>query len=468
MLALSCMIAHGVDADQFSATRGGSDVGNRALSVNPRNPAFGRGMHGAAWPVQGSWVSALLPITPVLILAFSVLLPPEFRITIAGQTLYSYRLAGFALLPWLMIRMLRGAYRFTWPDVFILAGCAWMVVSLTMIYGFARGFPSGVAFALDGVLAYFTARLSFRNLLDFRRFLIVLAPIVFGLGCLLIAEAFLHTPFIRNLARSIFGAISAAELGTSSDMGVFSDTRFGLLRATGPFAHPILAGIFFSSLAALYWGAGLRSWPLVAGLSAGLLSFFTLSSAAILSLILIGGLFAYDWLQRSIAVLNWRIFVIVSGVLLALMQVAAPNGIVTVLIRFTLDPQTGFYRLLIWEYASKSVAKYPLFGIGFTPYQRAPWMDDSIDAFWLSLAVRHGLITPVCLLIGTILILLMLTKASGNSADNGRNVYLALAVAIFVMGLVAFTVSFFGAIATWFFLVLGTAASLSFAAGRPS
>ena len=134
-----------------------------------------------------------------------------------------------------------------------------------------------------------------------RRLLILLAPIVFFLGLFLAAEAVLHTPFIRNIARAIFSPLSAAELGTASDLAVFSDIRFGMLRATGPFAHPILAGVFFSSLLALYWGAGLRSWPLVAGLIAGALSIFSLSSAAFLSLILIAGMFTYDAFQRTVS-----------------------------------------------------------------------------------------------------------------------------------------------------------------------
>lgn len=417
---------------------------------------------------HNSFLMALLPIAPVLLLTLSVLLPPEFRITIAGQTFYSYRLACFALLPWVMVRMLRGGYRFAWPDVPVFAGCGWMTISLVSFYGFERGFPSGVAFALDGLLAYLIARVSFRNVTDFRRFLIVVAPVALIFAVLLAAEAITHTPFIRSLARSIFSPLSAAELGVASDMELFSDTRFGMLRATGPFAHPILAGVFFSSLIALYMGASLRSWPLMAGFAAGLLSVFSLSSAALLSLILIAVLFGYDRLQRSVPVLNWKLFAIVSAVLLALVQAAAQNGIISILIRFTLNPQTGYYRLLIWEYASQSVAKYPLIGIGFTPYERLAWMDESIDAFWLSLAVRHGLITPIFLLVASVLILAMLSRAAGQTAGNERQVYIGLAVAIFVMGLVGFTVSFFGAIATWFFLILGMGTSLAIAGRQPA
>lgn len=420
-----------------------------------------------ASPHLNSLAMALLPIAPVLILTLSVLLPPEFRITIAGQTFYSYRLACFALLPWVMARMLRSGYRTAWPDILIGAACLWMVISLVSFYGVERGFPSGVAFALDGLFAYWIARVSFRSITDFRRFLIVAAPVALIFAVLLAAEAITHTPFIRSMARAIFSPLSAAELGVASDMELFSDKRFGMLRATGPFAHPILAGVFFSSLIALYLGAGLRSWPLMAGLAAGLLSVFSLSSAAFLSLMLIAVLFGYDRLQRGVSILNWKLFGITSALLLALVHLAAQNGIISILIRYTFNPQTGYYRLLIWEYASQSVAKNPWIGIGFTPYQRLPWMDESIDAFWLSLAVRHGLITPVCLFIAAALILAMLSMAAGKAADNGRQVYIGLAAAIFVMGLIGFTVSFFGAIATWFFLILGMGTSLALAGKQP-
>lgn len=428
------------------------DLGSKALGVSRKIPRAQK---------LGSQAAALLGIVPLLLLIGSVLLPPEFRITVVGQTFYSYRLVCFALVPWLLYRMLRGYYQPAFPDLFILAGCGWMVTSFVGFYGFERGFASGASFALDAALAFLIARASVQNLADFRRTLIIAAPVFLVFGLLLAVEAIVQTPFIRNLAQELFSPLSASEFGSAQDLAVFVDTRFGLLRATGPFAHPILAGLFFSSLLALYLGARLRSWPLFAGIGAGLLSVFTLSSAAFLSLVLITGLYAYDSMQRAVAILNWKLFAIFSAVGLMLLQLVSQGGLISVLIRFTLNPQTGHYRLLIWEYGSQSVAKNPLIGIGFTPYERLPWMSESVDAFWLSLAVRHGLITPICFFIATLLILAMLTKAIGKANEGERKSYFGIAVALFAMALMGFTVSFFGALASWYFALLGIGVSLA-------
>ncbi len=430
-------------------------LGSKTLGVSRNN-----------WRAQthGGGAAALLGIVPLLILIGSVLLPPEFRITVAGQTFYSYRLVCFALVPWLLFRMLRGYYQPALPDLFIVAGALWMVASFVGFYGFERGFPSGAAYALDTVLAFLIARVSIQNLADFRRILVIAAPVFFTFGVLLAAEAIVQTPFIRNLAQTVFSPLTATEFGSSEDLAVFVDTRFGLLRATGPFSHPILAGLFFSSLLGLYLGSRLRSWPLYAGIGAGVLSIFSLSSAALLSLIVIIGLYTYDFIQRAVAILNWKLFALFSAIGLVLLQMVSQGGLISILIRFTLNPQTGYYRLLIWEYGSQSVAKNPLFGIGFTPYERLPWMSESVDAFWLSMAVRHGLITPMCFFAANMLAIVMLTNVIGKAEHGDRNTYFGIAVALFVMALMGFTVSFFGAIATWYFVLLGIGISLALGA----
>src|SRR5262249_41143458 len=58
---------------------------------------------------------------------------------------------------------------------------------------------------------------------------------------------------------------------------------------------------------------------------------------------------------------------------------------------FTFDPQTGWYRQLIWEFGSASVLNHPLFGIGFSDWVRSSWMTTSVDMFWLLNTMRFGI-----------------------------------------------------------------------------
>ena len=48
---------------------------------------------------------------------------------------------------------------------------------------------------------------------------------------------------------------------------------------------------------------------------------------------------------------------------------------------FTLDPSTGYFRLMIWDAAGADVMQSPIFGIGTTDdWFRPTWMSSSVDS----------------------------------------------------------------------------------------
>jgi hypothetical protein len=413
-------------------------------------------------------LTGIWPMAPLLILAMSVLFPPEVRITLSGQTFYTYRIASYALLPWLIMRVARGYYRFAWPDLAVLIGCGWMVLSFLQLYGFARGFLPGAALALDGLLPYAIARVAILDLRDFRRFLVVFSPLLAIVALTVAAEALLQRHFVRELAAVIFSPISAAEFGWDAAPEVFNDARFGLLRAMGPFSHPILAGLFLATLVSLYFGSKLRSWPWVLGVISGVFAIFTFSSAALLGLAMAIVLIGLDKLQRKVSFVTWRLQLFAIAIVMALTQLLSQNGLIAIAIRFTLNPSTGYYRLMIWEHASQSVWRHPLYGIGLASYERPSWMSDSIDAFWLAIAVRNGAISSFALLIGALLILFMLGRVIGRQKGHDNETYVGIAITLAIFVVMGFTVSFFGAIYTWYFILMGLAATLAMNALRPA
>lgn len=400
-------------------------------------------------------------IAPVLILVAAILMPPEVRITLAGNALYSYRLVYFLLIPWLLWQLVREQSQYRLPDALVLISALWIVVAFIMVYGAERGTTSGLAVALDSTVPYFVARFSFRTMDDLRRFLVVMAPVIVVVVAILIVEAVTHSRFTREAAQGIFGQLGAAEYGDTALPTIQGDTRYGLLRAMGPFSHPILAGTFMATYFGLVLFSRIKGWPYWAGLLATLGALATLSSAAFLAIFLIAALAFYERFRHFVTFLNWPLFASLTAAALLVLHFVSENGLINVLIRYTLDPRTGYFRLLIWEFGSQSVARHPWFGIGYEPYIRPVWMlTNSVDAFWLFLSMRSGL--PAALLLGLATIVAIfkasLTASRTRSADSESLV--GVVIVLIVLTVLGFTVSFFGGVLIWFFMMLGLTTSL--------
>lgn len=405
-------------------------------------------------PRQSQW-APFLRIFPMIILLIGLLLPVEVRINLAGQTFYAYRIAWILVAPWLVSQMLSGRFQFRFNDAIVVLAAMWMVLAFVVVDGFVKGAPSGLSIALDVLMPYLIARQAIRTFDDFRYLLILLAPVAMIISGLMVLEAVTHVRFIRSGAQALFGSLGATEYGADVGQAKLSDMRFGLLRATGPFSHPILAGVFFAGLLPLYYFARLRGWPMLAGLVAGVGAVFSLSSAAFLGIVMFVVLATYDRIRRLITFLNWPIFIATAIAILTVLHFVSKNGLISVLIRYTLNPATGYYRLLIWEYGSRSVANYPWFGIGYAPFKGLAWMTNSVDTIWLALAIRHGL--PVALLLGLAVVLAIAGLAMQASRDRSVNgsARIGMAIALTIFFILGFTVSFFGGLLIWFVMLLG-------------
>ena len=300
---------------------------------------------------------------PLALLFYAFLLPIEIRFDLSGLAIYPHRMAFFVLLPWVLTRRID---KWHGIDLLLFLAAAWMIFSFCLFYGFQQGVVRGTALAFDVVSAYLIARQSIRSLHDLRVLLILIAPGLALAGLTMAIESITHTNLIRPAVAQIFGPLPAYEGGIATGtLAVESETRLGLMRARGPFAHSILAGIFLASMLSFYLLANLRSWPLVTGIGAGIAAIFSVSSGAFLALLIVIGLYMYDRIQQWVTFLSWRLFVVVFLIGLAFIQLATQSGVIGILIRLSLNPATGSYRLLIWEYGLQSIANHPWIGIGF-------------------------------------------------------------------------------------------------------
>jgi len=393
-----------------------------------------------------------VPLLLVALLVYLLLLPSQMLFDAGGLILPPYRLFLIPSVLFVIAQLLRGHLRLGLPDICILAATFWIPIAVTVTMGAERAVSGGGAQFIDIALSYLFARAAIHSLRDLRIVMILVMPGLTIIGAIIVAESVLGIYILQPLALAIFGGIGAS----------LENVRLGLLRAPGPFPHPILAGLFLASFLPIYILSGIRGAPRVLGCIAALCSFFTVSSAAFLALGVGISLVIYNALVERIKRLTWRLFFIVSTIGLLVLQFATESGVVNLLIRFSaLNAWSGYYRILIWRYGSESVANNPIFGIGYAEYERPFWMTTSVDNFWLLLGIQYGLLPPLAILLATVLAVVGLARKSRRATDVDRHLLRGIAISLAVFALGVYSVSVWLSAQVWYFMLLGIAVSLS-------
>ncbi|QZH76406.1 MAG: hypothetical protein JY451_07700 [Erythrobacter sp.] len=392
-------------------------------------------------------------------MGYLLLFPPQVSVTIGPLILPAYRAALLGAVFIILAALFNGRLRICLPDLMILGAGVWMAFALSATMGFERASEGAGSQFVDCVIGYFFARTTLRSLTDLRMFLILLAPGLFLTGALIAAESLTGGYIVQPLFAALLGQADmlAASIGYNS--------RLGLLRAPGPFPHPILAGVFLGSFLTLYSFSAIRGWPKVVGFVAACCAFFTISSAALL--VLMAGILTtlYNWASERVAILSWRNFVIVGSILFFVLELATKSGTYSLLVRFaSFNSSSSYYRVLTWRYGSASVVEHPVFGIGFAEYERPAWMViSSIDHYWLLLAIQYGIMTPLLVLGAAAYAVVKLGVRSSQYSLADRRLLRGTAVALAVFAMGAISVTLWQSTQVWFFMLLGIAVSLAIA-----
>lgn len=394
---------------------------------------------------------------PVLIFA-SILMTPEARIDLGGFQLYPYRLALFASLPAMMVRVGREPIKFGIVDLLFLLSSTSMFINTGLHYTIDVALKTGAANMLDMLLAYLAGRIFFRSTLDFRKFLYRISPMLLGVAAIMALESISHRYILRPFVGAITGRSPAAALA------LMYEIRNGFLRATGPFMHPIAAGLFFGTLAPLYIAADLpkRRWWGLLGCLGGI---FGWSSAGIASIIFGSLLAIYEQVQRRLRT-GWLIVIMAVVVAAVLIEVLTSSGLVRFIIRYgAINPVTGYFRLMIWEYGSAAVAKSPWIGIGFESYERPAWMrTDSVDNYWLLHALRYGIPSMACMMAGVFWAVVRLGMAKRDPQVGslyGRRLEVGLCISLIVTYFSLISSAPWGADMAWIIILTGAAVGLA-------
>jgi hypothetical protein len=353
-----------------------------SLSATPRST----GLRSGARPAGRAGAALRQAAPSVLIAVFlaSLVLPVFFHI--GPLRLSPYRLILLVMFFPLLIRWLGGqAGRIRTADILMLLFCIWVAFSLAARHGLGQTFEFSGVFVMETFGAYLMARVLIRDLADFRYFVKVFSAIVMVLAPLALYESLTG----RLLLTEFFGSFM------QTHTPVRMDPRWGLERAQGPFEHPILYGVFCSAafgLSIFVTGHGRQglSW-MVRPAGAVLATFASLSAGALLSILLQGGMMAWDWVLRTFRH-RWTLFFGLAAAGYIALDIAADRSPVQIFIHYlTFSAHNAYIRLAIWEYGLDNVWSHPILGLGRDDWARPHWLPASVDSFWLVITMRHGL-----------------------------------------------------------------------------
>lgn len=387
---------------------------------------------------------------PLLAVAFTVSLAIPIYINLGGVRLTPYRivlLVGF--IP-IMLAWLRGdAGPRRGYDWCIIVAFLWGALSLLVNHG-GLALEASIVLIVETLGAFFLARVAIRNVAEYSRFLKWQFAIILFLVPFAIVETQTGQPAIINFMAKIAGAIQV----------ITDPPRMGMERVQATFEHSILYGIFCASaLGGIYYGLTLgksyfkRGGAIVVIMASSVMS---VSTGALAAVMFQFTLFAWDLVTRQIPK-RWTLFALMLLSFYILIDLLSNRSPFHVLVSYmTFNTGSGWNRIHIWNYGLQNVYAHPLFGLGFNDWARAHWMGNSVDNFWLLMAMRYGVPTFLALAIGTILIIRRISLAEVSDVKTNA----CRAANLTVLGgliLASGTVHYWNTLFVWFIFLLGAA-----------
>ena len=397
------------------------------------------------------------------------LLGPLFIISLASP-LYMYvgpaRLVPYrilllaALVPLTLIWFTRKAGPIRAPDILMLLAALWGALALLATSGSA-GIEPATVFFVETFGAYLLARVTIRTYADFYR----MVQTLFWLLVIILPFAVIETFADRALLHELLAAVGP----TTDRMG--NELRYGLHRASVVFEHPILFGTFCASAFALvYFVAADHAGPMRRAVRAGIVTMAALcsiSSGAMAAIALQVALITWHYITRGVKH-RWRLLGGLGAICYVVVDLLSNRSPLEVFISYlTISSQTGYFRIMIWDYGSAEVLRHPLFGIGMAEWTRPNWMPASVDNFWLLTAMRYGL--PVFVFFAGSIVMMMvgigkMTFAGPELSGARRGLFISLCGMI----IAGCTVHYWNAAYVWLIFLVGSGMWMMDAGKQPA
>lgn len=391
-----------------------------------------------------------------ILFLLSLFIPAEFYLMLGGLRLEVYRIVLAIALLYTLFNLRQVQQGADIVDVLLLAMTIVVFTSFWYNHGIAKALESTGIFALETLGAFYLARLfidSPQRFYFFNQFFITALALF---SVFTVYEAFAQQRILHEWAELVTHQ-------QALDPRLYTETylRGGLLRATSVFEHPILYGTL---LATFFPFAVMMLWRYRQGLDAVKLAaltvsmFLTLSSAPLLAVVF--------QVFSGILVLFWNgarhfwvalLFAGLSGAML--IETLSNRGFLGILIAtLTFNPNTGYFRMLQWQYTSDDISNNWLLGIAHHDWTRPYWMEwmgNSIDSFWLLLILQHGLFALLLLLGACFYSVFHVLNRIHQYPVTYRWMVAAWLVAFLSLLLIGFTVDYFGKLQPLFFFMLG-------------
>lgn len=311
---------------------------------------------------------------------FFLLLPIEISFYAGGSLVTATRLFLILAFPYIVWASLK-RHPLRWEDGFVILLTVHVIASSIVRRG-TGGIDAAGQFTLEVMVSYFLARTFFVNPKQIQRFAVLLTVVIAVLALLAIPEATLKTRFLHEIPRGWTGYYYR----------ISADERYGLLRASSTFEHPILFGLFCSSALSTLWfsttNVGRRivrsGWVVLA-------SFLSLSSSAILICLIQISMIVGERVTRAVKSRD-IIFASTIGFLVVLIELTSNRGVGVLIANYlSFSATSGYYRVIQWNVTVDDVMRNPFFGTNFEDWTRPWWLSDSIDNHWLFTAFSFGL-----------------------------------------------------------------------------
>lgn len=385
---------------------------------------------------------------PVALLVASFLCPTELSVYLGSIRLPPHRFLLLILLPvalWHAIAKRR--ISITAFDILFLAFASWSFGAYINHHGSSDGLQTGGAIAIDSFASYLVARVFIRDEIAYRATLSALLIAVSLVALIALPEAVFGSHFVHDILHGITGY--AHPTG--------EEVRIGLMRAYGTFDHPIHLGSFCAAILAMVWFSTSDRWAryknvaLISGAT-----FLAVSSAPLLCLALQLCLVFWNFVTKGLKgrLVGSLIALVAAYGVAALIFNRSPLAFIAT--GMTLDPWTGFYRLMIWEHGIDNVWANMWTGIGLNDWIRPWWMvSATVDAFWLVIAMRTGIPSLIFLAIGIVVLAALVNRRSQRGTPENRSLALGWTMSLISLSLLGCTVHFWNVLMAYFFFFLG-------------
>ena len=401
--------------------------------AGPPNARAGTRSNAGSGSVAAAWIALIGLVLPAA----------EMTIYVAGAKFTAGRLGVALLFVPALVVLCRSGRRVVLPDLFAFLTAAWIPIAAIIVDG-TGSLSSAGAESLEFIAGYLAARAFFATPAALHSFIRVLKALTIVAIVLALADGISGRWIAHDLAASLFGTIP---LGP-----VFRD---GMIRATSTFDHPILFGVFCGLVAAILLFSEKTTQRRVFYAS---LCFtgcvLSQSSAALISFMLALAAYAYDRLMRNIPS-RWTVFWTIIGSALAFLFLLSNNPMGWIISHLTLSPDSGYYRLLIWNAATDKISASPIVGHAIDLFNMQ-LLDATVDSVWLVLALRFGVPTIALLFLANIAACLPDRSPQSKPAQRMR---LAFTIVLLMFMFTGLTVHFWNYMWIFWGLCLGIRAS---------